>query len=190
MTGSPDAMARCPQETAMPIEQLNNHTHDAGFLHRDWEFSTDRTVDLAIEKFNALAHDGVSAQELMELIASGLDFDQLTDREARQLSASMRQHYDQMSPQAKAIADKFDATLQGRVNDLHDASDDALSGVKHGGWITVHLRSSDPDAAVLEKGELSHFMADLEALARPTMRPVPRDLPFLNEHLPMGFLRG
>jgi hypothetical protein len=149
----------------MPIENLTNHTHNAGLGRHDWDFSTDQSVDLAAEKLRAGAHDGLSASEVLEYIKSGLDFGQLTDREARQISAALRWHYHQMSPEAKAIADKFEATLQPRVGTLHDCSDEVLSGYEHD-WL-ISFRMTDPDKAVLEGDDLNAFVADLEGRALP-----------------------
>jgi hypothetical protein len=159
--------SRMPKDTNMPIEQLNGHTHDAGFFHRDWDYATDKTVDLATEKLNAAAHDGVDASEALDFIKSGSDFGQVTDREARQISAQLRNHYDQMNPEAKKIADRFEATFQERLPSLHDSSDEALSGYNQHWLLGEGNRFCFPDSPILEGSELESFLAGLNSIANP-----------------------
>jgi hypothetical protein len=156
----------------MAQEFLNVHTHNTGFGRFDWDYATDASVDLAAEKLNAVAHDGVSADELLEFIKSATDGGQITDREARQISQALRSHYAQMSPEARAIADKFEAKFQGLVDNLHDASDDRMSGLPHDWLGLVEPRNVPPgvpelDDGVLQGGDMDRFIADLDHTAHP-----------------------
>lgn len=149
----------------MQPEALNRHRHDAGFWQRDWDYSTDASVDQAVTTFNSAAQDGVDGSEAAALVKSGSDHDQVTDREARQISAHLRAHYDQMSPEAKRIADHFEATFAPRVGNLHDASDEALSGYQHGGFFGTNLRICFPDAPVLEGADLQAFVGQVDVMS-------------------------
>jgi hypothetical protein len=151
----------------MPIEHLNTHTHDSGFLRFDWEYHTDASVDLGANKLNAVSHDGISAEELEEFIRSGADFDQITDREARQISAEIRKHFNQLTPEARKVAERFETKFQPLVDDLHDCSDERLAPHPHTWLGTAAIRDGlPPDTAILEGGALNDFMGSLHEKPR------------------------
>jgi hypothetical protein len=166
----------------MPIENLNAHTHDAGFLQRDWDYFTDESVDIGAQGLAAAASDGLDAQEVVNFIKSGIDLDQVTDREARQISAQLRNYSGQMTGQAQQVADQFESTFLGRVNNLHDCRDETLSGSTHGGWFGPNLHNGTPDAPVLEGAELASFVDQIESTANPFRQ--------LNPVIDSGILTG
>jgi hypothetical protein len=67
----------------MANEDLNVRVHNAGFFHYDWNYYTDASLDRAYSQVNT--SDGVDSGEVMTLLQSTTDFDQITAREARQL---------------------------------------------------------------------------------------------------------
>ncbi len=149
------------------IEHRNHHIHDAGLFRKDWEFYTDASADQAYRRFEVAAADGVDARETLEFIKSVEDYGQVSDREARQISGGLRRYYDRMDGGARALAISFDQEFQRRVPELHDCSEQKLSGIDHQPWYRASLRTHDPEKAVMSGQELTDFnmILSLQVLA-------------------------
>jgi hypothetical protein len=161
----------------MAREDLIYQTHNAGLFHHDWDFAKDASVERAISTLGAAARDGVTAQELTDFVASALDGGQLTEREARQLSWGLREHYNQMSPEVRKMAEQIDLKLQQLVGNVHDASDERFASFTE----TVVLSGNDLDA----------FMNDVQAMKSPAGEDGETAQEILNEHNhDAGFLRS
>lgn len=143
--------------------RLTTPRHHDGKLWNDFDYRTDQTVDQTGEKLRLLARDGASAEEVLEFIKSSVDFERITELEARQLSATLRDVYPQMDQDGKKIFEKLDTLLQARVGNLHDASPDALSGIKHR-LLDVDIRIGDPNAVVIDGTEMNQLMAEFDAI--------------------------
>lgn len=106
----------------MANEAWNGYRHNAGFLHFDWDYFHDASVDQGAANYRAASADGITPQEVVNLVQSAADGDQITDREARQIYGELQRSTNQMSAEARTVA--FDAM---------DRLDDAYPGVLTGG---------------------------------------------------------
>lgn len=88
----------------MSDEILQGHRHDAGFLQFDWTYYTDVSIDDAYKTFEAGAADGITTGEVMDLLRSTTDFDQISAREARQLYGALNHQWGNLSEDARTLA--------------------------------------------------------------------------------------
>jgi polyhydroxyalkanoate synthesis regulator phasin len=149
-------------------ELLNEHTHDAGLLRRDWKFYTDASLDLALQKLEAAGRDGISANELLDFVKAAVDFGQITYREARQLMGALNRLFPQLSPEARQVASR----LRDALFEAYPPSRVPANGIFVGNSDILDLQDDDryrngTDGTNLNGEKLAALMTDLNNIANP-----------------------
>jgi hypothetical protein len=91
----------------MTTEALNPHLSPGSFFNRPEPYFTDTSIDQAYQTFVAASVDGIDSSEVMALLRSTTDFDQITWREARQLYGALDFNRGLMDAPAQEIATRI-----------------------------------------------------------------------------------
>jgi hypothetical protein len=151
----------------MSNEDHNVRVHDAGLFHWDWNFYTDASIDRAYNEVNA--GDGIDAAEVMELLRSTTDFDQITHREARQLYGVFTFQWANMTEDARALATK----IGDKLYEAYPAEYVPPTVFFPAGGTTPLIDNRDEnyrsanDSTNLQGDEMKQFVADMEWAAQP-----------------------
>ena len=121
---------------------------------------TDASVDDALRQLEGSKKDGVSEQEMRDLLEKGRDYGQITEREYSQIRRWVQANYNSLSPEARKIFEKFDAAMQAA-----------------GGAGTAHKHHGTGDKVVLEGAKLDQLMNDIEGVGKHSAPPPPAHNP-------------
>jgi hypothetical protein len=136
--------------------EIQNRGSIAALLGRG---GTDASVDAAIAKLDGSKADGVSKEELLELLKSGGDYGQLTEREYNAIRQWVEKNSSRLSPEAKEAFGKFDAAVQQAGGNPNGLKADVL-GLPFG--LGNVFGPSAKDKALLEGNKLENLFKSIE----------------------------
>jgi hypothetical protein len=159
----------------MTNEAHNVKVHNAGFGQWDWNFYTDVSIDRAYNEVDI--SDGIDTAEVMALLRSTTDDDQITHREARQLYGVFTHHWADLNEEARALATKIGDKLYEAYPSTYVPPDILFPG--EGAPPLIENRDenyrSANDSTNLQGDEMRQFVADMERAAEPAWVRAVRD---------------